>query len=187
MVRNTRVVGSALVAAMVAPGVWAAPANQNEVSGVLQLRDAELAFAKRAALAEALAMAEADPSIWGTIFKDGAKLLGGLLGSGSSSSHHQQQQQKAHRRAADPINWGKVGHAVKDVGCTVGTFIPGVDVAVDTACLASSAIGALKKHGKREALADPMAEPEAIAEAIALAYAEGSWTELFLVAFFSNR
>ena len=172
MVLNSKVVGGALAAAMVAPGVLAAPANQNDISGLLQLRDVEFTIERRAALAEALAMAETDPSLWGTLFKDGSKLLGGLLGSGSSSSQGSQQQ-KAHRRDADPVNWGKIGHAVKDVGCAVGTFIPGVDVAVDTACLASSAVHALKKHGKRDALANPMAEPEAIAEAIAMAYAEG--------------
>lgn len=49
---NSKFLGGALAVVMVAPGVFAAPANQ----------DVGLLTQKREALAEALALAEADPN-----------------------------------------------------------------------------------------------------------------------------
>ena len=51
-----------------------------------------------------------------------------------------------------PVKWGRIGGFAKDIGCIAGTFVPGIDVAVDTACIASSL---LPSHHKREALAMP--------------------------------
>ena len=59
---------------------------------------------------------------------------------------------------AAPVKWGRIENIAKDIGCVAGTFVPGIDVAVDTACIASSL---LPNKPKREV--------PAISEAMALA------------------
>ena len=89
-------------------------------------------------------------------------------GVASKQPYDSNPQVMAVKPHTDPVKRSKKGVG-KSLGCAVGSFIPGIDVAVDAACIASSILpNPLKhhhkhhKHPKREALA--MAEARAGAD-----------------------
>jgi hypothetical protein len=123
------------------------------------------------------------PKIGSTLYKDAVKYGPGIgqavfheapnyissIG-GVINGARKKQKRDAYINADPRFGWKtikKVAGIGAQVGCAVGTFVPGVDVAVDAACLGSEAINAIRKYHKRSPDAYAEAFPEAYAIALA--------------------